>query len=109
MSTVQDIIDSASLLAQDAGHDRVTLGELTDFFNDAIREAHKLRPDLFFGTYNTTLSTYALTDVVPLPPDYEPYLIDYLVMRIESVDSEFGDNSRAVAFQTRFREGLQGL
>ena len=74
-----------------------------------IAYAKRIRPDLFLGTYKTTLGTYTLTDSTPLPPEYEFCLKDYVVGRANAIDDEYSLDGRAGAFNQNFKTVLMTL
>lgn len=109
MSTFQTIIDDARVLLQDAEKTRYSDSLLLKYANEAIAYSKRIRPDLFLGTYKTTLGTYALTDSTPLPPEYEFCLKDYVVGRANAIDDEYSLDGRAGAFNQNFKTVLMTL
>jgi hypothetical protein len=109
MATFQNVIDNARVFLKDADKVRYTDAQMLVYANEAVREARRLRPDFFFGTYATALSTYALSDTFPLPDEYSLYVSDFLVGRAEMVDDEYANESRAIGLMNRLRQGLIAL
>lgn len=105
-ATFQQLCDRARLSLKDDAKDRYTDAELLVYANLALGVIKRRRPDLFFGQYGTPLTSAALTDAYPLTPEYEVCMIDYLIARSESKDSEFADESRAVGFFGMYDAGL---
>lgn len=48
-------------------------------------------------------------DVIPLPENYEPALVEYLVGRVEMKEDEHVDSGRAVALMDRFAASVKAL
>jgi len=109
MALFSSIISSAQVFLQDTAGTRYTSSQLMEYANEAVAEAKRIRPDLFFGSYNTPLSTYTTSSTVPLPVEYEAYLKDYIVSRAEMRDDEASNDVRSLAMMQRFRTGLLGV
>lgn len=109
MATFQQIIDNAQVFLNDTAGTRYTDSQLLGYANEALKEIRRVRPDLFFGSYTTTLSTYGLSDTVPIGDEYLPYMTDYMIFRSEVRDDEYALDGRAAALFSRFRNGLIGL
>ena len=109
MSTFQNVIDDARVLLNDAAKNRYTDTLLLQYANEALAYAKRIRPDLFLGTYKTTLGTYLVTDTVPLPPEYSFALKDYVVGRSNAIDDEYALDGRAGAFNQNFKTVLMTL
>lgn len=109
MATLQTIVDDARVLLNDADKLRYSDALLLKNANEAIAYAKRLRPDLFLGTFKTTLSSYALTDVSPMPPEYEFALKDYVVARCNAIDDEYSIDGRAGAFNQNFKTVLMTI
>jgi hypothetical protein len=90
----------------DAAGVRYTDAQLIGYANDGIREIKKARPDLFFGSYTTALSTYASSDNVPIDDLYVGFLKDYVAFRAGMRDDEENSAARSAAFFNRFKNGL---
>jgi hypothetical protein len=109
MATFQNVIDDARVLLNDSDKTRYSDALLLSFTNQAIAETKRIRPDLFFGTYSTALSTYILSDTFPLSSEYQPYVHDYIIGRSNSIDDEYTLDGRATAFLQRFKSGMIGI
>lgn len=109
MATLQTVIDDARILLNDSDKNRYADSLLLKYANEAIAYAKRIRPDLFIGTFKTTLGTYALTDNTPLPPEYEFCLKDYVVGRANAIDDEYSLDGRAGAFNQNFKTVLMTL
>lgn len=94
----QSLIDRARLTLNDDDKVRYPDASMMTFANLAMGEIRRVRPDLFFGSYENPNPVYLLTDTYPLAPEYEVCMVDYLVARSQAKDQEFGDNSRVAAF-----------
>jgi hypothetical protein len=106
MTTFAQLTASARVLLNDVDKIRYSDAQLIEYANEAIADAKRVRPDLFLGQYTTALPTYTLSSVVPLSPEYEIYLKDYIISRSEFRDDEFTVDGRAGAFLQKFRNGL---
>lgn len=106
MATFQNIVDRARIDLQDAAKTRYTDAEMLQYAIDGVLEARRLRPDLFFGGYGTTTTSYVLADTFPLPPQYEMLFLHYIVFRSETRDDEYAVDGRAVAMLARFEKEL---
>ena len=101
------IISDAQVDLNDATGTRYTAAQLIAYANDGVREVKKVRPDLFFGSYSTALSTYITSDNVPFDDLYVGFLKDYVVFRAGLRDDEENSAARSAAFFNRFKNGLQ--
>lgn len=106
MATFQSLITSARTLLADVGGVRYSDADLLEYANEAVSEARRVRPDLFYGSYTTTPGTYLITDTVPLADFYHAYVKDYIVFRAEIREDEYANDGRAMAMLNRFRNGL---
>ena len=109
MATFQQLVDSASVILSDPTNTRYTEAQLLEYANEAVAEVRKIRPDLFFGSYTTALSTYSLASTVPIPVEYHAYLKDFIVHRAELRDDEYSVDGRSASMMNRFKMGLLGL
>jgi hypothetical protein len=109
MSTLQTVVDDARVLLNDSAKLRYSDALLLKYANEAIAYAKRIRPDLFLGTFKTTLSAYGLTDSTPLPPEYEFALKDYVVARSNTIDDEYSIDGRAGAFNQNFKTVLMTI
>ncbi|CAB5220396.1 hypothetical protein UFOVP236_46 [uncultured Caudovirales phage] len=109
MSTLQILVDDARVLLNDIDKNRYTDALLLRYANEAIAEAKRIRPDFFLGAFKTSLSTLALTDVSPIPLEYEAYVKDYVIARANSQDDEYSIDGRASAFMQRFKTGMMSI
>ena len=102
MTTFATIISEARTFLQDTDTNRYSDADLLVYANEAIAEAKRIRPDFFYGTYSTALSTYATSDTVPLPIEYQSYLKDYIMARAEFRDDEYSVDGRIGSLMARF-------
>tara|TARA_Y100001938_G_scaffold127867_1_gene181129 strand:- start:184 stop:513 length:330 start_codon:yes stop_codon:yes gene_type:complete len=109
MTTFATIISEARTFLQDTDTNRYSDADLLVYANEAIAEAKRIRPDFFYGTYSTALSTYATSDTVPLPIEYQSYLKDYIMARAEFRDDEYSVDGRIGSLMARFKGGLIAL
>lgn len=108
MATMQAIIDRARVLVQDAAKDRYKDPDCLAQLNDAVKEAKRLRPDLFFGQFGTPYADLVLGGTFPLPPEYEPSAIKCLVFWMDAQEDEYSNDGRAGAFMAMWLKELQG-
>lgn len=100
------LISDARVDLNDAAGVRYTDSQLIGYANDGMREIKKVRPDLFFGSYGTALSTYVASDNVPFDDLYVSFLKDYIAFRAGLRDDEENSAVRSAAFFNRFKSGL---
>lgn len=105
-TTFNQVVSDARVDLNDAAATRYTSADLLRFANDGIREVKKVRPDLFFNSYGTALTTYVGTDNVPFDELYVPFLKDYLIFRAGMREDEENSAARSAAFFGRFKNGL---
>lgn len=127
--TIKDAIDVARDHLQDSralsgiGEYRHSDEKLMRFFNIAMSDARKLRPDLFLPDIPTAADVqYTVVDLgdpsaLPLPIDPTPFPIDsmyfspvaeYIAGIVGFGDDEFAVDGRAVALLNRFSQKLIG-
>jgi hypothetical protein len=107
--TIQEVLDEARVILQDADKVRYTDAELLVLLNYALSEAKGLRPDLFFGSYGSAWVDKQLADAFPLEPRYRPVIGDYVVARAELREADHVESGRAAALYTVFKQGLLAL
>jgi hypothetical protein len=109
MYLISDVIDQSRYLLQDRREPyRHSDDELLAYFNNAVAEAYRIRPDLFLGL-NYTLTAYTsanLTDDFPLAPFYAPQFIVYIAGFADLSNDEYATDGRAVALLNKFTAGL---
>lgn len=109
MATVQDVIDEARVILQDAAKTRYTDAQLTKLANYAIFEAYRVRPDLKFSSIGLDPAPLLVSATFPFPAQYEPLVSDYVAARAELRDDEYSVDGRAAALLTLFKTGLVGV
>lgn len=100
------VITDARVDINDESSERYTDPQLMSFANDGVREVKKVRPDLFFGSYSSALSTYTSAQNIPFDDLYVQFLKDYIVFRANMRDDEENSAARSAAFFARFKNGL---
>ena len=108
MSTMQELVDAARETLNDEDKDRYTDAQLLGHANFALRQARMRRPDMWIGQYGAAWADKALGDDFPLPDEYLPTFVDYVIGRAESKDDEHVNSGRATAFFNLFAGGLNG-
>jgi len=105
-TTFNQVISDARVDLNDVAGTRYSGADMLRFANDGIREVKKVRPDLFFGSYTASLSTYLGTDNIPIDDLYVTFVKDYVVFRAGLREDEENSAVRATAFFQRFKNGL---
>lgn len=101
MATFKELCDLARLSMQDTSGVRIKdTPELIGYANIFMRVGRRFRRAAFFGTpyFSGGLPTFALGDPFPLPSEYEPGLVDYLIARAAAKDDEFNEDGKVLAF-----------
>ncbi len=106
LDTVQDFIDRARvlLLDQEVPYRYPTV-DLVESLNEGILEARRLRPDLLKAYFRSTLpdfNTGALSEAVPIDPQYKVAFVYYVCGQAQLRDEENTQDSRAAAFLNKF-------
>lgn len=109
MSSISNVITQARRQLQDTVSPyRHSDEELVDNFNGAMREAYRIRPDLFLGL-SYTYTTYTTSDLAldfPLSDFLIPQFVAYITGFTELVDDEYAVDGRAMALLNRFSASL---
>ena len=85
--------------------------KLIGYFNDALNDAHRLRPDLFLGDLQQPVITYTTLDlstVFPMDQTYFTTVIDFISGTVGLEDDEYAQDGRAQALSQRFIKKLTG-
>lgn len=93
--------------------------KIISYFNNAVADARRLRPDLFLvpsitpiqGSLWAQIPTFTADDisagtVIPIPDMYFSPLVDYVAGTLGMEDDEFAVDGRAVALLNRFTQKL---
>lgn len=106
LDTVQDFIDRARVLLLDQVEPyRYPTADLVNSLSEGILEARRLRPDLLTSYFRTSLpdfSTAAMSDAVPIDPQYRVAFVYYICGQAQLRDEENTQDSRAAAFLNKF-------
>lgn len=101
---------------------RYTDALLMQYYNTALREVFRYRPDAYIGNFTSgvltgaVITSYYTTDLgqtpaTPFPLDdklfYSP-VVFYVTGRADLTDDEFADNNRAMTLLAAFRSMLIG-
>lgn len=105
--TVQQVIDAVRKPINDEDGTRVPDPELIGYYDSAIAQIYRDRPDLFIGKFGSALFSMDSTaaTVLPIADRYFQAVVDYVMTRCEIKDDEFAVNSRAT-LGTKLAEGL---
>ena len=110
-ASIDDVLHDARVILMDTDPDnyRRSTSELVRLYNSALREARRLRPDLFIGQYGVALSTQTPSDTTdytavnfPLPEWVMPAFASYIAGRAELADDEYADDGRSAALLKEF-------
>jgi hypothetical protein len=85
--------------------------KLFGYFNDALGDIRRLRPDLFIGSLDSTWVIYDDTnfdDPFPIDFTYFTTVIDYMASTVGIEDDEFANDGRAITLYQRFVTKLVG-
>jgi hypothetical protein len=117
--TIADAITHARQTIQDTREAayRHSDDKLVGYFNAAIADARKLRPDIFLQGTDASLwdavplyTAQDLTDLTPFPldPQYFTAVVDHIAGTIGMEDDEYAVDGRAAGLLTRFSQKLVG-
>lgn len=110
MKTVGDYITSARTLVQDQRVPyRYPDADLARYVSEAVTEARRVRPDMFFGATRLDLPIYgagSMATVVPLPDNYFTQVVNYVAGRAEMRDDTFAVDGRAMTLMAAFSLAL---
>jgi hypothetical protein len=101
---MNEIVDKARKPLNDVDKDRFSdndatlFNDLLGYANDAILLLRNKRPDLFIGSFAALPEKLAIGDTFPLPAEYVPAVVDYVVARAELHDDEHVLSERATVF-----------
>lgn len=102
--SMQEIIDKARKPLNDKNKDRFSdndatlFNDLLGYANDGILLLRNKRPDLFIGSFSALPEKLAIGATFPLPAEYVPAVVDYVVARAETHDDEHVISERAALF-----------
>lgn len=74
---------------------RNTDPEMIQFVVDALNMAKNARPDLFLGRLHLSFGTLTTNSALPLDEQFFRPIVDYVIARCETKDSEHVDSGRA--------------
>jgi hypothetical protein len=110
--TVRQLVTQARVLLQDEVQPfRYTDDQLARLVAEGLREARRVRPDLFIETLAQPLPQYTagtMNAQVLMPEQYFVPLINYVVGRAELRDDEFTMDGRAITMVTAYGVALRG-
>lgn len=85
--------------------------KLMRYFNTAISDMRRIRPDIFLPDLTAAVPLYTdadLADAFPIDSMYFVALTDYIVGMIDMESDEFASDGRAMALLNRFTMKLIG-
>lgn len=104
---VSAIIDECRDLLQDQVVPyRYDTDQLERFVTFAVREAKRIRPDLFLGSFANPIDDLTSSNPFPMPDEYAPTVANFAVSRAEFRDDEFTVDGRAVALLKLYQQQL---
>lgn len=105
--TVQDVINRAREVLQDADATRYSDAELLRHVMDGLLAVRSIRPDLFVGQYGAALpDTLPLTAPLPVPDNLFASIGWYVSGAAELRDDEFAVDGRAMVLQQALTKKL---
>ena len=93
---MQSVMDLARFDLNDQAKTRNTDADMIQFANDGLAKAVVMRPDLNFGNYATAWADLTTASAFPLPLEYRPGIVNYIVLRCETADDAFANEQRAI-------------
>lgn len=100
------------LLQDESAPYRHSDNELMGYFNSAVSEIRRLRPDLLLPNIaqfsQELVSETDMDKPIPIEDSYFMTLVDYAVGYASMQDDEFATDGKAVAMMTRFTTRLIG-
>ena len=96
MATMQSVMDLARFDLNDQAKTRNTDADMIQFANDGIAKAIVMRPDLNWGNYGAAFGDLSAGTLFPLPLEYRPAIVNYIVLRSETADDPFAVEQRAI-------------
>lgn len=110
--TLQDAIDRAREILQDQVEEyRYTEEELIAYFNQALNQARRVRPDLFLRYIGYPTPVYTTNDLntnLPISFTYFDALVFYMAGYAEMRDDEHTVSQRSTSLITAFNAMLRG-
>lgn len=107
--TYQQVADRArSAALNDAAKRRYSDPDLIGLAADGILVLRRDRPDLFIGQFSSLPGTTApaSTDNIPLPDEYFPALVDYVIARAHGRDAEDAAATLVPVFMGQFKDSI---
>jgi hypothetical protein len=98
MPTMQSLVDAARDTLNDADKVRWTDAVLLMYSHRALELLLAKRPDLFFGQFAAPPVDPVLADDFPLDVTVLPPVVDYVIARAHSRDSEEAIATKAASF-----------
>lgn len=116
MLLLNDVIVQARQLVQDVRGPQFRHSDekLVGYFNTAIADAFRLRPDLFMDSPGSTWDdppVFTASDMsaqFPLDRRFFSPLVEYVAGMLDMENDEFANDGRAVALLNRFGQKLLG-
>ena len=111
--TIVDAVDLARNLLQDQSTPyRHSDEKLVDYYNHALIEVNRLRPDLYLST-SGVVTQYTTADIAsltafPITDYYITPVAEYMTGMAQLEDDEFSVDGRAVVLMQTFRRALVG-
>lgn len=93
--TVADVLNSAKQTLNDEDQVSYTEAEKISFVVDALQSLRNMRPDLFLGTYATSIGALTTTSILPIHDQFFRPIVDYVIGRCETKDAEHITSGRA--------------
>ena len=109
--TVNDAVNEARAILQDVTSQsfRYSTADLIAYLNDALLDARRIRPDLFYGMYDQDVPSFTESDLAeefPIDGMYFTAVVFYMCGTAELRDDEFTQDGRAVSLLQQFSTRL---
>ncbi len=125
--TYADLLTEAREILQDTDNDptllRYSTQTLLNQLNRGLLELYRVRPDAYYDLWDDTAedflvpsldltalpSTTSYLNPFGIPMMFYPPLVAYVIAMTSTIDDEFNEDSRAMAFLAEFKRMVNGL
>lgn len=107
---VSEVLATARTFLQDTtSSPRYSDADLLNYYNLAVSEARRLRPDLFYGQINNAYTPAVASDAFAMHEMYFLPVVNYVTALAELRDDEFTSDGRITYLTNRFGAALTSL
>jgi hypothetical protein len=114
---INEVFTQIRFIAQDERSEsyRHSDEKIMAYFNSAVEDVRRIRPDLFLASAVSSLwepiPTFTTDDLdndteIPIDTMYFSALVDYIAGHLDIEDDEFANDGRAIALLNRFAQKL---